>query len=367
MNSTFRPRTLVALVATALILFALFAGMYWWRLVLKGQSQGWPQQAVAVSALQLVAKDAPRTLNAVAELSAVQQVTLSAEAAGRVVALDFDSGDKVAKGGQVLALFSDPEQAQLATAMAQLTFAKAQYQRAAQLAPVGAESKELLNQRQAELEQANARVQSAQAALRLKVIKAPFAGQLGIRQVNLGQYLSPGTSVATLTDLSRLYVGFSVPQQAVAELAPHMPVTFTTDAYPGQVFHATVNAIEPQVDKDTRNVRIQALFDNANAQLRPGMYVAATLDRSPQHQALLVPVTAVQTSAQGSSVVRVAGDKPLQAGVAELVPVQLGRRIGNEVVITQGLKAGDVIVTAGQNRIQPQAPLKVTLVQEGDL
>jgi len=202
-------------------------------------------------------------------------------------------------------------------------------------------------------------VQQIDARLVQKQVRAPFAGILGIRQVNLGQYLNPGDAVATLTALDSLFVDFALPQQELSRLQPGATVIVTSDAWPGRRFTAKVNAIEPKIGADTRNVTVQALLGNGDRALRPGMYVTAALELPVQQGALLVPATAIQTSAQGDSIIVIRGSNARLGGKAEIVPVQTGRRVGNDVVVTSGLRAGDVIVTEGQLRVQPGAEVKV--------
>lgn len=357
-------RHFISILITLVILGLILGGLYMWRTSVKGQQQAWPQQTIQVSALQVMPREAPVSINAVGELTAVQEVMLSAETAGRVTAIQFQSGMEVDQHSPLVQLFDAPEQAELKASQAQLDFAQAQYRRAENLAPMGAESKEHLNQKKAAYQQAQADVEQIEARLRQKQILAPFAGRIGLRRVDLGQYINPGDKVATLTNLSKLYVEFSVPQQALSNIQVKAPVQVHTDAFPDHNFTAQVNAIDPQIDRNTRNIRVQATLDNPDHQLQPGMYVSASLTLPHQTDAILLPITAVLTSAQGNSVVAIRGDHPLSEGKAEYVSIQLGRRIGNQIVIKQGLKSGDVIVTNGQNRIQPGASLKVVQPQD---
>ncbi|MDG6097685.1 efflux RND transporter periplasmic adaptor subunit [Alteromonas sp. ZYF713] len=348
---------LITLVALALVL----GGLYWWRQLNVGEPQAWPQQAVPVTAMQLSAQVLAENQTAMGSLSAVQEVVLAPEVAGRVTAINFTSGDKVAAKDVLVQLYDETEKANLSAASAAAKLADAQLQRTEKLAPIGAESKELLTQRQAESERAQATVEQAQAQLRLKQITAPFAGQLGIRRINMGQYLNPGDTVVSLTNLDKLYVDFTVPQQHLAKLSLGAPVTLTVDAFPDRLFSATITTIEPQIEAATRNVIVQATMDNPDGLLRPSMYVSVSVKVAETPDALMIPVTAVLTSAQGNSVVVVRGNTPTEQGQAEFVAVTLGQRVGEQVEVLSGLNANDVVVTAGQNRIQPGAPLTVEI------
>lgn len=352
-----RPMRTIAL--TIAILTLLFGALYLWRDWRAGQAQAWEPQAVLVAAMVAQPQDIPAALEAVGNIRAVQEVTLSPEVAGRVSAIHFEAGREVGAGALLVQLFDGPERADRRAAQAKATFAGVQVARSQALAPTGAEPRETLEQRRADRDQAAAAVQQIDARLIQKQVRAPFAGVLGIRKVNLGQYLNPGDAVATLTALDSLFVDFALPQQELSRLKPGSAVIVTSDAWPGRHFTARVNAIEPKIGEDTRNVTVQALLPNPDRALRPGMYVTAALELPVQQGALLVPATAIQTSAQGDSVIVVRGKNARVGGKAEVVPVQTGRRVGNDVVVTSGIRPGDVIVTEGQLRVQPGVEVKV--------
>ncbi|MEJ7935442.1 efflux RND transporter periplasmic adaptor subunit [Sphingobium sp. AN558] len=354
------------IILTILILAAILGGLFLWRTLKSGQGQGWQQQAVRVAALVVSPRDMPSSLNAAGTLTAVREVTLSSEVAGRVSDINFAAGSPVRTGALLVQLFDGPERADREAAKAKAAFSGSQLARSEQLAPTGAEPRELLQQRRAERDQAIAAVRQIDARLIQKQVRAPFSGEIGIRRVNLGQFINPGDPVATLTALDSLYVEFALPQQELARLRPGTMVLVTSDAFPDRTFTARVNAVEPQIGKDTRNVTVQALLPNSDRALRPGMYVTAGLVLPPQQGALVVPATAIQTSSQGDSVIVVRGKGARTGGKAEIVPVRTGRRIGNEVVIDKGLRPGDVVVSEGQLRVQPGAEVKVArIVQAG--
>lgn len=353
------PRPIRTILLTVILLALLLGTLYFWRGWRAGQAQAWRPQAVPVAAMIVQPRDIPAALEAVGSLRAVREVTLSPEVAGRVAAIHFEAGQSVGAGALLAQLFDGPERADRRAAQAKAAFAGVQVARSQQLAPTGAEPRETLEQRRADRDQAAAAVQQIDARLIQKQVRAPFAGILGIRQVNLGQYLNPGDAVATLTALDSLFVDFSLPQQELSRLQPGATVIVTSDAWPGRRFTAKVNAIEPKIGADTRNVTVQALLPNGDRALRPGMYVTAALELPMQQGALLVPATAIQTSAQGDSIIVIRGSNARVSGKAEIVPVRIGRRVGNDVVVTSGLRAGDVIVTEGQLRVQPGAEVKV--------
>ncbi len=251
------------------------------------------------------------------------------------------------------------EQADLVAAKAAATFAQLQFVRASELAATGATSRELLQQRQAERDQTAAQVQQLEARIRQKRIRAPFDGELGLRQVDLGQYLNPGDAAVTLTDLDRLYANFDVPQQELARVKVGQTVQVRIDTTGVEPVEATISAIEPQVGRDTRNASIQAEVDNKGRTLQPGMYATVAVALPAEADALTLPVSVVMTSASGDAAAVVRELSPERIGKAEIVPIIVGRRIGDQVVIARGLKAGDVVITEGQLRVRPGINVRV--------
>jgi len=347
-----------ALIALAIVglTFGLFFGWRWLRVGIPPQAA---PPAVAVVATAVTPREVPSALEAVGSLRAVQEVTLAPEVAGRVTAIALQPGVRVSRGAALVQLYDAPEQADRVAALARMKLAAAQLARTRSLVPGGAESQELLQQRQAEYDQAAAAVRQLDARIAQKRIRAPFSGQIGIRRINLGQYLNPGDAVATLTAIDRLYADFTVPQQDLGKLRLGATVRLTTDAWPSRTFRGRVTTIEPRIGEDSRNVMVQALVINSDSALRPGMYVTAALELPPRSNALVVPATAIQTSASGDSVTVIRGHVPSRAGKAEIVPVVIGRRIGNSVIVTSGIRPGDVVVAEGQLRVQPGAQVRV--------
>ncbi|WJY16581.1 efflux RND transporter periplasmic adaptor subunit [Pectobacteriaceae bacterium CE90] len=348
-------------VISMLALIVVFSLLYTWRILRSSSAEQQTLPPIPVTTIRAKTSNVADQLQAVASLQAVQEVLLAPDTSGRVTAINFEAGQFVKKGDVVIQLYDAPEQADRASAKAKADFAQLQLRRSQALAQTGAESRELLEQRMAEAAQTAAAVRQLDARIQQKVVRAPFSGQLGIRHINLGQYLNAGDEIATLTQLDPLYVNFTLPQQDLPKLTLGASVQVTVDAAPGQVFNAKVSTIEPRIDDETRNVAVQALLPNTDRLLRSGMYVTARLMLPATKDAIVLPLTAIQTSASGDSVVLVQGVDAHGIGRAVAVPVITGRRLGDEVLVTQGVKPGDVVVTAGQNRLPPGATVKINM------
>lgn len=348
-----------AIAVCAVLLVAVIVMLWFWRASRNDLHGYTPPGPIDVAATMLAAEPAPASLEALGELRAVRQVTLSSEVAGRVAAIAFEPGQHVKAHTMLVQLDDSTEQADLASAKARLAFAEQQLARASELVSKSAISKEVLQQRESERDQAAAQVMQLEARIRQKRIRAPFSGELGLRQVDLGQFLNAGTNVVTLTDLDALYVNFDVPQQELSRLEVGQQVEVRSDTPGSEPLQAKINAVEPQVSRDTRNATVQALLSNAKRTLRPGMYVAAAVSLPAEPDALLVPASAIITSAWGDAAAVVRGLSAEQIGTAEIVPITVGRRIGERMIVTRGLKAGDVVVTEGQLRIRPGAAVRV--------
>ncbi|ALK34878.1 efflux RND transporter periplasmic adaptor subunit [Burkholderia plantarii] len=351
-----RTKPIVISVVGLVVVFGL---LYAWRAARSGGAEQQAMPPIPVSTIRAEPRSVAEEWQAVGSLQAVQEVLLAPDTSGRVTAVNFDAGQSVKEGTVLIQLYDAPELADRAAAVAKADFAQLQLRRSRALAPTGAESRELLEQHEADAAQAAAAVRQLDARIQQKTIRAPFSGQLGIRRIDLGQYLNAGDAIATLTQLSPLYVNFTLPQQDLPRLTSGAPVQVTVDAVPGRVFTARISAIEPRIDGETRNVTVQALLPNTDRLLKPGMYVTARLVLPATTDNIVLPLTAIQTSASGDSVVVVKGADAQGVGKAVAVPVVTGRRLGEEVLVSRGVKPGDVVVMAGQNRLPPGATVTI--------
>ncbi|MHC8380612.1 efflux RND transporter periplasmic adaptor subunit [Pseudomonas sp. LB3P14] len=341
-------------------LVVVFGLLYTWRISRSSAAEHPVMPAIPVSTIRAETRGVAEELQAVGSLQAVREVMVAPDTSGRVTAINFEAGQVIKEGTILVQLYDAPEQADRTAATAKADFAQLQLRRSQQLAPTGAEPRELLEQRKADAAQAVAAVRQLDARIQQKTIRAPFSGQIGIRRINPGQYLTAGDAIATLTQLDPLYINFTLPQQDLPRLTLGAPVQVTVDAAPGQVFNARISTIEPRIEGETRNIVVQALLSNADRTLKSGMYVTTRLVLPAATNAIVLPLTAIQTSASGDSVVLVQGANAEGIGKAVAVPVTTGRRLGDDVLVTQGIKPGDTVVTAGQNRLPPGAMVKIS-------
>ena len=324
---------------------------------------------VPVAAVPARAEPAPHYLSGIGTLAAVRQVVLSPEVGGRVTEIHFQPGASVAAGDPLLQLNDAPEQANLLGFRAQARLAETSLSRARELLQRQAGTQVTVDQAQAQLDQARADIQKTEALIAQKLIRAPFAGQLGVRQVNLGQVVNPGDPIVTLTDLDRLYVNFTLPEQTRSRVAVGQEVLIDTDAFPGQTFKARITTIEPQVSADLRMIKIQATLDNPERLLLPGMFANARVVLPPQPAVVTVPETAVDYTLYGDSLFVIREDGKDAEGNpvlrAERVYVQTGSRFDGRVAILKGVEPGALVASSGQLKLSSGA--LVTLAPQGGL
>jgi membrane fusion protein (multidrug efflux system) len=287
-------------------------------------------------------------LTAVGTLTAVQGVTVSAELSAKVVKIDFESGTTVKKGALLVSQDISSEEAQLPGAEAQVKLTKTILDRDARMLEKKIISESEYDTAVANYDQARAQVASIRATIAKKTIRAPFSGRLGIRQVNLGQILREGDPIVTLQALDPIYADFTLPQQQISLLHTGLAVRISSDSLPGVTIEGRVKAINPLIDADTRNVKVQATLANGKERLRPGMFVNVAVDLPAHLQVLAIPATAVLYAPYGDSVFVVANDKEHKGGkTLRQQFVRLGEKRGDFVAAVSGLKVGEEIVSTG--------------------
>lgn len=312
----------------------------------------------------------PSTMSVVGTTVAVHGVTVSADLPGTVSQISFESGRTVQTGEVLAELDTRQERAQLAAQEAQRDLAKINHARMQQLVNEGVISRQDYDKAMAEQKQTEANVAEIRATIARKTIRAPFSGVLGIRQANLGQYLSAGSPIVPLQSLDPIYVDFSVPQQVLAQMKPGHVIHFSTDNLPGQDFSGRINAVDSVVDPATRNVQVQATVRNPGAKLRPGMFVQVAVGVGDQQSVIPLPASAISYAPFGDSVYVVTDltgpDGKKYRGVQQqFVKVQGAR--GDQVGVISGIKPGDEIVTSGVFKLRNGAAVAVNnKVQPGN-
>lgn len=297
------------------------------------------------------------SLTSPGSLEAVQGVTVAAEVPGKVVKIAFEPGSVAQAGDLLIQLDTSTEEAQLHAAEATAALAKLNLERARELRQTNTNSLADLDAADAQAKQVQAQAESIQAIIAKKAIRAPFAGRLGLRFVNLGQILREGDAIATLQTLDPIYVNFSLPQQRLAQITRGTAVRLTSDAAPDKVFPGVINAISPEIDAATRNIRIQATLANGDERLRPGMYGTVEVVLPTQVPVLVIPVTAVLYAPYGDSVFVITEKKDEKSGQVQQVLrqqfIRVGGARGDFVNVVDGLKAGEMVVTAGVFKLRP--------------
>jgi len=367
-RTTRRPKTVRWFLIIALLLALVLGGLYGFN--------RFREQAIAtyfatnkpppaqISAAQVKTETVPRFVTGIGSVTAIHQVTINPEVGGRVTKIFFEPGMTVKASDPLVQLNDAPDRADLANFEAQAHWAETTLQRSSELAKRQFEARETVDQKQSQLDQAKAGIAKTEALIDQKLIRAPFSGQLGMRQVEVGQYLTPGARIVTLTDMSMLYVNFTLPSQMRSQISVGQRVNVTADAYPGRTFGADITTVEPQVSADTRTMTIQATMKNPNNSLLPGMFVNAAVVLPPQPDVMTLPETAVEYTLYGDSVYVIREDGKDATGhpilKAVRTPVKTGERIGGKVEILQGIEPGERVIAAGQVKVQNGAQITIS-------
>ena len=320
-------------------------------------------QPTVVSSMKAAEQTWQRRLHAVGSFTAVQGVTVTNELDGTVVQIAFESGAQVKQGDLLVQLDISSEKALLANAVASADLAALNLKRAQDLRTKDSNSQSDLDASEASARQTSANVEGIRATIAKKTIRAPFTGRLGIREVNLGQFLKGGTTVVPLQALDPIFVNFSMPQQDVIDLKVGQSVQVAIDAYPGIVFDGTVNAINSKVDDANRNVQVQATLANADERIKPGMFASVDVVLPAQDQYVTLPLTAITYNPYGNSVYVVENKGKDAEGHPVLTVrqqfVELGAQRGDQVAVLKGVKPGEEIVTAGQLKLRNGSPVEI--------
>ena len=310
------------------------------------------------------------SLNVIGSAEAVQGVTVSADLPGIVDKIHFESGQAVHQGDLLVELDTRQERAQLASLEAQRDLAKATYARTDGLVKAGVLSRQEYDQATSQQKATEANVAEIKATIERKTIRAPFTGILGIRKVNLGQYLAAGGAIVPLQSLNPIYVNFGVPQQTSAQVHVGRTLRVTTEDIAGQAFIGRVTAIDSVIDETTRNIQIQATLPNPEGKLRPGMFVNVDVVTGAPQSVIALPTSAINYAPYGDSVYVISDMKDPKGqpyrGVRQQF-VKVGPSRGDQVAILSGVKPGDEVVTSGVFKLRNGAAVQVNnKVQPGN-
>jgi membrane fusion protein (multidrug efflux system) len=355
-------RMIIMLAATTAIVAAL--GFIKFKQIQTAIAEGAAFQPPPEAVTTIVAhqEDWPSTINGIGTVAAVRGVTVSADLPGVVERIAFESGQAVRQGDVLAVLDTRQERAQLAAADAQHDLARLNYDRMNGLLGERVISRAEFDRATADQRQTEARSGEIRAAIERKTIRAPFSGILGLRQVNLGQYLSAGDALVSLEALDPIYVNFGVPQQAAGQMQRGRAVRVTIDGATGGEFEGRITAIDSVIDPGTRNVQVQATVDNRGTRLRPGMFVQTDVTVGLTQAVVALPASAINYAPYGDSVFVVGDvkgpDGRVYKGVRQQFVKLAGSR-GDQVAVVSGVKAGEEVVTSGVFKLRNGAAVQV--------
>lgn len=399
------------MIIMGIALLVVFGGIIAFNLIkafmIKRFFASYQPPAVTVSSAVAQKVDWKPSINAVGNFMAINGVEVNSEAAGNVVSINFESGQFVNKDEPLIVIDDSIDQAVLKFNQSELTLKQLNYKRQTDLFKRGATPSSSVDEANANLQQAQAKVEETQAQINQKHIKAPFSGRLGIRQVNLGQYISPGqTSIVTLQSLDPLYLEFYLPEQLYKQIHLNQTITFSVEEFPNILFAGTISAVNSKVDLSTHNVMVHATLPNCpaeamsnpaksalvktgkeprgtktivscNSELNaknktknftfiPGMFAAIDIEQPAQPNTVIVPSTAISYSLYGNAVYIIEKDKegkknPDNSDVLTVnrVFVSTGEQQGNYTVVKKGIKAGDLVVSTGDLKLQNGTPVTI--------
>ncbi|HTY40836.1 MAG TPA: efflux RND transporter periplasmic adaptor subunit [Thermoanaerobaculia bacterium] len=354
----------MALMLVAIAVFVTAIGAVKYGQIKKGMAQQAAFQPPPEAVTTVVAKSEQwtTTLTAIGTVAAVQGVVVSADLPGIVEKIAFESGQRVRAGDVLVLLDMKQERAQLAAAEAQLELARVSLDRMKRLVETQIGAQADLDSAEANFKAADARVGELRATIERKTIRAPFAGVLGIRQVNLGQYLQGGSPVVPLQALQPIYVNFSVPQQEIARMRVGGEVRVTNAAQTGPGSTGRITAIDSVIDPGTRNVAVQATLPNADGKLQPGMFVQTSLGVGTTGDIVAIPASSINHAPYGDSVFIVTEMKDPKGNTYKGVRqqfVKVGPGQGDQVAILSGIKPGEEVVTSGVFKLRNGAAVQV--------
>ncbi len=356
-------RVLIVLLATGLVFGALYGFQLFKASKIKQAMSGLANPPQTVSTVVAKFEEWQPRVEAVGSVRAVDGANLSSQVAGIVSAIHFQSGKDVDEGALLLELSAADDIARLKALKATAELSRITYERDKKLVDTAAVSQQTVDSGYWTWKSNEALVIQQQALVNYKSIKAPFAGRIGIRQVDLGQYLAAGTTIVTLQQLDPIYIDFFIPQKLVARVKVGQRVTAEIDSFPDKVFAGEISAINALVDTATRNVQIRATFKNPDELMLPGMFANVTIDIGARERRITLPQTAVAYNSFGDIVYLVV-DKGRDAkgepqATAQQVFIKTGATRGDQVAVLNGVKEGDTVVSAGQVKLRNGSPILI--------
>lgn len=356
-------KRILAVVFVLVLLGVVFGGLFGWKYY---QAQLQQQQMaqkepppVAVTTTEAVTTNWQPELKAVGNLRAVKGVTVSPEVAGRVTGIDFRSGEQVAEDDLLVTLNTDTEEAEVRRLQAEKDLAETQLRRQRELLRRDQTSQSAVDEATAQVQSLTAQIERERSLIAKKRIRAPFAGMIGIRRVDLGEYVSSGASLVTLQALQPLYVDFNLPQQQLDQVREGLTVHLRVDTYSDHRFTGEISAIDPEVAQETRNFAVRATVPNAEERLRPGMFADVAVQLPQREEVVTLPQTAVVSNPYGDSIFVVQDSEGEGPPTVAKRFVRTGARRGDQVAITEGVEPGQTVVTSGQLKLQDGAAIRV--------
>jgi membrane fusion protein (multidrug efflux system) len=357
-------RMVIMLIAVVIVFGGVFGFQLFKAAMIKKFMAAMSAPPQTVSAVTAHSSSWQPTIEAVGSLRAVRGADLSLEVAGVVDTISFNSGDDVKEGAVLLKLRSDDDAAKLESLQATADLSQLTLDRDLKQWKIQAVSQATIDTDRANLKNAQAQVAQQQAILDKKTLRAPFAGHLGIRAIDLGQYLGPGTTIVTLQALDPIYLDFFVPQQAIDQVQLGQSVTVRIDAFKEQTFSGEISAINPKIETSTRNVQVRATLKNPDHKLLPGMYATVAINTGTPQNYITLPQTAITYNPYGDTVYVVESksaetDGKPQQMTARQTFVTTGPTRGDQVAILKGVNEGETIVTAGQIKLHNGSPVLI--------
>lgn len=357
-------RVLLTTLVAVLVLGAIFGYKYKTGKAAAQAAANRRPPPVTVTAAEVSQETWQNTLSAVGDIESSQGITVRTEIEGRIVRLEFESGAKVNAGDVLIELDASAEEAQLRALEARAQLAATTLQRQQELREKATNTQADLDAAQATAAEAAANVEGVKTILAKKRIVAPFAGRLGIRLVNTGQFLNKGDAIVSLEALDPVYVDFTLPQQDIGAVKAGLSVRSTVDAFPDRSFDGKIEAVDPRVNSETRNIRVRAVVANPEEVLRPGMFCRTEVLLPEKQSVFVLPSTAIVYSPYGDSVYVVSeqpasGPNGASGMIAQQRFIKMGANRGDQVAIASGLKPGERVVTSGQIKLRNGAAVQV--------